>query len=129
MRVTLFALLLVAAAAPGWAWANAGGTEPPPPGAALDSDAAAPETVAGPAVVIDGDTLRIGDSKIRPGGADAPEMAAREIGGSGERERDFWGWVARYQIGLGAVVGLLGLAVAVWLKGWSTRRRDDRLRD
>ena len=60
MRVTLSLVLLAAvvtvAMAPGWALANAGGTEPPEvvegPAAATAGDAAAPETVEAPVTAV-----------------------------------------------------------------------------
>ena len=193
MRAIILAALLAAAA-----WA--------PPAVAGEP---LPASVEGAALVIDGDTIWIGDHKICLGGINAPEMSERDglyaraalqdfIAGrpvvceiiepkrdrykrligrcragptplaaamvsagwawplpqyagdrydqaeaeakaarrgvwagapEGERERGFWGWVERYQTGLGAVVGLIGVAFVVWLNAWSTRRRDNRLRD
>lgn len=38
------------------------------------------------------------------------------------------GWIERYQTGLGALFGLLGLAFVAWLNASMTRWRDERLR-
>ena len=66
-RAALPALLL-AGAAPTAAWDF--GADPATPEPWM---AAAADTVRGPARVVDGDTLRIGDARIRLHGIDAPE--------------------------------------------------------
>ena len=55
-----FILAVLLIATPGLALANAGGTKPP-------------RVVEGPARIVDGDTIWIGETKIRLYGIDAPE--------------------------------------------------------
>ncbi len=84
---------------------------------ALGLHAASAETIAGPATVIDGDTIRIGEERIRLRGIDAPESRQECAAAPG----------GTWRCGEAATVALAALAQAGLACEWSARDQYERI--